>query len=653
MKRTFLTLLLALSSSVFFSSTLVAKDFDDKECLDCHGVKGYAVPTGKTGSSTKRSLDLNYSAMQDSVHGKVQCTDCHTDIEKVPHKREELSKVDCINCHQELESKRAESETERLAKRVGRKQNIEKQIDAVVEAVKYKKSIHANTKKEGNATCYSCHTSHYVYPSSDPRALNNRENSPEMCGECHEKALKQYNQSVHVVGIKRPWISDSATCSDCHTSHEIIGSKALEAHRMVTKNCGNCHEKEVSSYMSTTHGQLAWLGKDKIARCVSCHTGHKIHKKDNPASMVSDENRLETCQECHKDADENILKYRPHGNTTEFDKYPFMYITGKLMITIVIITLLFFYSHSMLWFYREYKSRVVEWHTVKSRSIPHRVKPEKKHSDKHFERFKWYWRLNHWVLVLTVMVLTLTGMSVLYADSEWAMKVTYAFGGPATFGIVHRLFGMLFLLSIFGHGMVILDKLLEKKKSFDWFGPDSLLPRWKDWHDMKAQFAWFFGKGEQPKFDRWTYWEKFDYWAVYWGAIVIGISGIILWASPSLIKHLPGWAFNVAALAHGVEAFLAVTTLFVVHFFNNHFRPAKFPLDTVMFSGSWDLEEFKEERPLEYERLLKSGELDKRLVAPPSKKANVLYHVLGFSLLTIGILLLILVMIGFSGRGLG
>lgn len=205
-----------------------------------------------------------------------------------------------------------------------------------------------------------------------------------------------------------------------------------------------------------------------------------------------------------------------------------MYITGKLMITIVIATLIFFYSHSMLWFYREYRSRAVEWHTFKSRSIPHRIKPEKKHSDKHFERFKWYWRLNHWILVLSVMVLTLTGMSVLYADSEWAMNVTNAFGGPAAFGIIHRLFGLIFLLSIFIHGMVLLDKLIQKK-TFDWFGPDSLLPRMKDWLDMKAQFAWFFGKGEQPKFDRWTYWEKFDYWAVYWGAIVIGISGIILW----------------------------------------------------------------------------------------------------------------------------
>lgn len=647
MKRILLTLLLGLSSFL-----LVAKDFDDKQCLDCHGVKGFASPLGKTGSGPKRSLDVNHSAMQESVHGEVKCTDCHTDIEKVPHKRESLAKVDCITCHQNLEEKRLKQVAKRKANSTGRiKHGADKQLDIVVSTIQYKNSIHANQDNKDNATCYSCHTAHYVYLSSDPRSLSYRENSPDMCGACHEKALKEYNQSVHVIGIKRPWLGDSATCTDCHTSHEIIESKVLAAHRMITKNCGDCHKKEIASYMSTTHGQLAWLGKDKVARCVDCHAGHKTHKKDDPASMINKTNRLKTCQECHKDANEVILLYRPHGNTSEFDKYPYMYITGKLMIAIVIIVLLFFYSHSMLWFYREYKSRVVKWYTDKSRSIPYRVKPDKKHSDQHIQRFKWYWRANHWVLALSVMVLTLTGMSVLYADTEWSMSVTQALGGPAVFGLIHRLVGLLFLVSIFGHAMVVINKLVERK-SFDWFGPDSLLPRMKDWHDMKAQINWFFGKGEQPKFDRWTYWEKFDYWAVYWGAIIIGTSGIILWASPTLMNHLPGWAFNVASIAHGVEAFLAVTTLFVVHFFNNHFRPAKFPLDTVMFSGSWDLEEFKEERPLEYERLVQSGELEKRLVKPPSRKANILYHIFGFTLLTIGILLLILVMIGFSNRGL-
>jgi len=90
----------------------------------------------------------------------------------------------------------------------------------------------------------------------------------------------------------------------------------------------------------------------------------------------------------------------------------------------------------------------------------------------------------------------------------------------------------------------------------------------------------------------------------------------------------------------------------VAHFFNNHFRPSKFPLDTVMFVGSWDLEEFKEDRPEEYERLKASGELEKRLVAPPSKRANTVSYALGFTLLGIGLILLILVTIGFFQRGL-
>ncbi len=217
------------------------------------------------------------------------------------------------------------------------------------------------------------------------------------------------------------------------------------------------------------------------------------------------------------------------------------------------------------------------------------------------------------MLALSLMSLVFSGMVVMYPNTSWAMMVVPLFGGPELLNDLHHWAGVIFLLTIFGHAAVVLMRLL-KDKEFDWFGPDSLLPRWRDWEDMKGQFRWYFGKGKQPRFDRWTYWEKFDYWAVYWGALVIGVSGILLWFAESIGQVLPGWIFNVATLAHGLEAFLAVMTLFVVHFFNNHFRPAKFPLDTVMFTGSWDLEELKEERPEEYERLKASGELEKHLV---------------------------------------
>jgi cytochrome b subunit of formate dehydrogenase len=148
-------------------------------------------------------------------------------------------------------------------------------------------------------------------------------------------------------------------------------------------------------------------------------------------------------------------------------------------------------------------------------------------------------------------------------------------------------------------------------------------------------------------FDRWTYWEKFDYWAPFWGVTIIGVSGLMMWLPQLTAHYLPGWVFNVAAIFHGEEAFLAVVFLFTVHFFNNHFRPDKFPLELAMFTGTVPLEEYKRDHPLEYQRLLASGELEKHLVDAPSQPAIAASKILGFSLIVIGLTLLTLVGVGF------
>jgi hypothetical protein len=112
----------------------------------------------------------------------------------------------------------------------------------------------------------------------------------------------------------------------------------------------------------------------------------------------------------------------------------------------------------------------------------------------------------------------------------------------------------------------------------------------------------------------------------------------VMWLPGFFGSFLPGWVFNVAAIFHGEEAFLAVVFLFTVHFFNNHFRPDKFPLEVVMFTGTFSLEEFKHEHPLEYQRLVESGELESRLVDAPSPakmKASRLLIAFGLSLLTL------------------
>ena len=614
----------------------------DADCLECHGQKGFAVPVGENGEPPFRHLDVDAAALRQSVHGRYSCLDCHADIEGLPHEKK-LKAPDCVTCHiQQGEG----SAPERAPWLAG------DNLDIVIQTKRYTHSVHAQQKDaRDNASCADCHTAHYVFPSDDPRATTHKLNAPETCGRCHEKELGEYRHSIHGASLKTPWKGDSATCTDCHSAHRIAPKEALATHRVITEQCGDCHDKEVRSYKATTHGQLAWLGDKDVAQCKDCHEPHATHKVDSPAAKVSKENILETCRKCHEDAGEDFIHFRAHADIGDFKRNPELWFLGRAMLGIIILTLIFFYTHSMLWFWRELKSRPYEWVTVDGKRFRVRAKRVRHDSGKSFRRFSWQWRLNHWMLALSVMTLTLTGMVVMFPETRWAMFIIDLFGGPAGFGYVHRTAAVVFLLAVFGHALVVLAKLM-RDKDFDWFGPDSLLPRKKDWQDMKAQFRWFFGKGEAPRFDRWTYWEKFDYWAVYWGALVIGVSGIILWFSPFFSRFLPGWVFNLATMAHGLEAFLAVMTLFVVHFFNNHFRPSKFPLDTVMFTGSWDLEEFKEERPEEFERLKASGELEKRIVPPPSKEVKTVSYVLGFMLLGIGLLLLTLVIIGFFHRGL-
>ena len=166
-------------------------------------------------------------------------------------------------------------------------------------------------------------------------------------------------------------------------------------------------------------------------------------------------------------------------------------------------------------------------------------------------------------------------------------------------------------------------------------------------------FKWFFGLAPKPQLDRWTYWEKFDYWAPFWGVTIIGSSGAVLWFKELTATYLPGWVFNVATIFHGEEAVLAAGFLFTVHFFNNHWRPDKFPLDIVMFTGVMPLEEFKREHTVEYNRLVESGELSQYLVDAPSQPMKTGSKILGFALMACGLFLLVFVFYGLTKHMFG
>jgi cytochrome b subunit of formate dehydrogenase len=166
-------------------------------------------------------------------------------------------------------------------------------------------------------------------------------------------------------------------------------------------------------------------------------------------------------------------------------------------------------------------------------------------------------------------------------------------------------------------------------------------------------FKWFFGKRPRPMFDHWNYQQKVDYWAPFWGIAMLAATGAMLWFKTLTAAYLPGWTFNVAAVAHGDEALLAAAYLFTVHYFANHWRPDKFPLDVVIFTGSMPLEEFKREYGVEYARLVETGELKQHLVDAPSRPLTLGSKIVGFSLVAVGLALLVMMAIGLSGNLIG
>ncbi len=238
--------------------------------------------------------------------------------------------------------------------------------------------------------------------------------------------------------------------------------------------------------------------------------------------------------------------------------------------------------------------------------------------EKYILRFSRLNRMLHIMMIVSFLSLALTGMTLKFSYTKWAVFMAHFYGGFESAGTIHRFAAVIMIIVFVTH---IVDLFIRKRKEFGtWgallLGKDSMLPNKKDGRDFIDSIKWFIGKGPRPQYGRWTYWEKFDYVAVFWGMIVIGSTGMMLWFPEFFTRFVPGWFINVATIIHSDEALLATGFIFTVHFFNTHLRPEKFPMDLVIFTGRFTLEEFKEDRPAEYEDLVKKGELEKYFTEP-------------------------------------
>ena len=238
--------------------------------------------------------------------------------------------------------------------------------------------------------------------------------------------------------------------------------------------------------------------------------------------------------------------------------------------------------------------------------------------EKEFVRFPMLYRVLHACMIVSFLSLALTGLSLKFSYTAWASFLSRMLGGFETAGYIHRV-AALVMFGTFAVHLWDLRRMVRTEYG-SWrallTGPDTMVPTKRDLHEFIATMKWFLNMGTRPQYGRWTYWEKFDYFAVFWGIAIIGSTGLALWFPVFFTRFLPGWAINVATIIHSDEALLATGFIFTVHFFNTHLRPEKYPMDTVIFTGQMPLAEMKRDKPREFDALLAAGKLEERLAHP-------------------------------------
>lgn len=558
-------------------------------------------------------------AFPESAHQIINCATCHQGIEDVYlHKiaEEEITTLSCVSCHED----------------------ISKTVTA---------DVHVTQEK---MSCLECHNEIHTAPKSNPETF--KATASASCLKCHE--TEKYSDMGHGASLANG-NSAAASCVDCHTLHATTKVQsddpaiALAIRTAQAENCIQCHSDSkiiadnglkdvVNSYNMTYHGKSMALGGD-TATCVDCHTGHSITGSNDINSPLNPVQLAETCGKCHDGSSESFATYVAHPDYHDSEGFPVLYWMNFFMECLLASVFTFFFIHTLLWWRKAYW---LKWNT---KTVPVVDVKEKEY----VRRFSVLQILMHIALVTSFMVLVLTGFPLKYPDAAWAQFLIDIFGGVQSAGIAHRVAGAIeILMSIYVAIASIKFIFLDKERKGSWwsilFGPDSLCPNFKDLRDLKDMFLWFFNKGEQPKFDRWTYFEKFDFFAVFWGMGIIGTSGLIMWFPEAFSAILPGWLINVAAIAHSEEALLAAIFIFTVHFFHNHLVPNKFPMEDNIFTGRYTLDDLKHERPDEYERMVVDGKLESLKAEKPGLLIRLFSSVFGYGAVILGLTLTALIM---------
>ncbi len=578
----------------------------DEDCFMCHVEDGGApLP------------DLE--ALKGSIHASLECVSCHSSASELPH-AEDLPPVKCGSCHRStansyLSGKHGRkvggdrtqaqicgdchgephailtvSDPHSPAYRTvipalcaGCHDDTSRMREAMLtEAEPYRsylESVHGQAHIRGldsAPVCTDCHGAHALLPSSDPESKIYRQHVPETCGQCHGDVAIALEKSVHGVAFSAG-IEDAPVCTDCHGEHSIRSPEEPSSSvypTAIAQTCGSCHEAEristkfripgdrVSTYDESYHGLAARYGSVTVANCASCHGYHDILPSSDPASSVNKANLRETCGKCHVGAGDKLAEGYVHTSPLRSRTRVVHYVAIIYIVLIVLVIggMLF---HNLLDFL---KKLVAHFRTTRKAKVTLRLVLTE--------------RIQHIVLVVTFTVLAYTGFAIKFPEAWWATPFRLFESPDAVRGLIHRVAAWIFITLCVFHGWFVLLTRRGREQLSE------LAPRLRDFKDFLALVRYNLGmSAERPKFRRFNYIEKSEYWALVWGSVIMVLSGLLLVFENFTLKHFPLWVSELATVVHLYEAVLATLAIVVWHFYWTVFEPDVYPMSWSWITG--------------------------------------------------------------------
>jgi len=603
----------------------------DKDCLSCHSDS--TLTTEVNGKQVSLYVDEN--KMKHSIHGDLfACVDCHKDVKGLVHETTP-KKVTCAECHAEAQQAYAHSLHSKAkpdaaqaancqdchggAHEVlaaadpqspvnhdnipvtcgrchGQKFLMESNGQSGQTFVSYQQSVHGLAIEKGSkkaAVCTDCHGAHEILPANDAKSPIYKFNVPATCGKCHGAIQQTFAESIHGQAIARG-NGLAPVCTDCHGIHTIKAhidpNSSVSEQNIARTTCARCHEgvrlsqefgvagNRVSTYLDSYHGLASEGGSEVVANCASCHGVHNIYPSSDPRSTVNRANLDATCGKCHQGVTQKFTLTKVHvdgSKSKDIGSIAVRWVRWFYLALILLVIGAMFLHNAIIW-------------QSKARALRAMQNPK-------MTRMSTNQRWQHLILLSSFIILVLTGFALKFPNS-WLADVLAM--GEKLRSITHRVAGVILI----GAGIYHIFYLAMAKEGRRLLR--DVAPRPRDAFDAWATMRYYLGLGgEKPKFGRFNYAEKAEYWALVWGTALMAVTGVMIWAKVWVGDLLARWWVDVATAIHFYEAILATLAIVVWHFYQVFLDPDVYPMNWAWWDGKMPVEHYRHEHGLDTEAL--------------------------------------------------